>query len=188
MPLGILILLLMDDECMCSDKFDKNVKIDIVIPAYDSNHQGLAISLKLMAESSTSLTIRANGTIAKSLEKSFTRVIHIMTSLKRSWRCLENYQYTLDSNHQNFNVRDARSADFSLCIAALNNIRNHYNKNSITHYVGTGSLRVDGSFNATFLEELKELAINKMDINKKKFINTKSCNHIFDLEALLEDY
>jgi hypothetical protein len=158
---------------------------DIVIPAFDLNHQGVAVHLKLVAELKPHFKMVTNGKIAKSLEKSFIRVVHILSSLKYSWRCLEDYHYRLTSFDENFNVRDARSADLALCIAAMNVIRTHYQKNPIDNYIGTGSLRVDGSFNETFLEEVKEKAIYRTN-TYKKFISTKSCNHIFDLEALFE--
>lgn len=170
---------------MSVNSFDKKVTFDIIIPAFDLNHQGITVQLKLLAEPNSHFKMVTNGKIAKLLEKSFIRVVHIMSSLKHSWHCLENYHYILKSFDERFNVRDVRSADLSLCIATMNIIRTHYEKNSIDNYIGTGSLRVDGSFNETFLEEVKEKAAYITN-TQKKFINTKSCNHIFDLEALLE--
>lgn len=170
---------------MSLNDFDKKVTFDITIPAFDLNHQGLTVQLKLVAIPNSHFKMTTNGIIAKSLKKSFIRIIHILSSLKSSWCCLEQYHYTLKSFNDNFNVRDVRSADLTLCIAFLNIIRNHYQKNPTDNYIGTGSLRVDGSFNETFLEEVKEQAVYRTN-TKKKFINTKSCNHIFDLEALLE--
>lgn len=173
---------------MSIGSLEKEVKLDIIIPAYDLNHNGLIVSLKLVAKPSAQFRLMSNGVIANSLERSFTRIIHIMMSLKSSWNCLGSYQYALTSFNENFNVRDVRSADLALCVAALNIIRNHHRKNLIDNYIGTGSLRIDGSFNETFLEEVKKQAVNRSHTIPKKFINSKSCNHIFDLEALLECY
>lgn len=163
----------------------KKVKLDIFIPAFDLKKQGLIIPLKLSAAPSTKFGIEITGSIAKSLEKGFTRVVHIMSSLKYSWHCLENFHYSLESFDENYRVKDARSADLALCIAALNIVRNHNQMSFINTYIGTGSLRVDGSINETFLEDIKQRAILTDDNVQKKFITSKNCNHIFDLEDLL---
>lgn len=162
------------------------IKLNLLIPAFDSERQGLIIPLLLLAKPSPVFKLSAHGLIAIALAKSFTRVITIMKSLKVSWRCLEGYQYSLKS-FGHFNVRDARSADLSLCIAALNLIRSHDHKPLVNDYMGTGLLRIDGTFNETFLEKVKEQAAVSACLSHKKFIRAKYCHHIFDLEALMEN-
>lgn len=90
------------DNYIGLSSFAKKITFDIIIPAFDLNHQGLAVHLKLVAEQKSDFKITTNGIIAKSLEKSFIRVIHIMSSLKSSWQCLENYHYLLKSFDENF--------------------------------------------------------------------------------------
>lgn len=166
----------------------KKVKIDCAIPAFDMNQQGLIVDLQLCVIPSSQLKVKAVGSIAKSLERSFIRVIEIMSTLKSSWSDLENYQYTLMSFNENYKVKDARSADLSLCIAALNVVRQHQQMKSVDSYIGTGTLRIDGSFNQTLLEVVKEKAVLQSNIAQKKFITTKSCEHLFDLDVLLNDF
>lgn len=163
----------------------KKVKIDIVIPAFNNKKQGIRVDLELLATPGSQFRVKATGSIAKSLERSFIRVVEIMSSLKKSWNCLETYQYALVSFNEHYNVKDARSADLSLCIAALNIIRNHKQMNSVYNYIGTGTLRIDGSFDASAFESLKEQVINQEFSNNKLFINSETCNHVFDLEVLL---
>ncbi len=170
---------------MDRDILNEKLAIDVIIPAYNANFQGLAVRLAITAIPSSHLRIISRGIIAQSLEKSFLRVIQIAMSLKNSWSCLEKYRYVLQSFEEGYIVKDVRSADLSICIAAMNIIRARDKKKLIDNYIGTGSLRVDGSFNETFLEEVKEQAIHKTTA-RKQFITTKSCNHIFDLEALFE--
>lgn len=161
------------------------VKLDIHIPAFDVNQNGLIVKLKLLATPADKFRVEANGLIASALEKSFIRVIEIMSSIKNAWNCLEGYQYKIISFDKSFRVKDARSADLSLCIAALNVIRTHQKMNQISNLIGTGALRIDGSFNGTLLEEKKEKAALKSNCTQIKFINAERCNHIFDLETLL---
>lgn len=163
----------------------KKVKIDFAIPGFDIKQQGLIINLQLVAVPSLQFRVKASGSIAKSLERSFIRVIEIMSSLKESWNCLESYQYTLKSFNENYNVKDTRSADLSLCIVALNVVQNYKQMKSIDSYIGTGTLRIDGSFNQTSLEAVKEKAALQSDMAQKKFVNAKSCAHIFELDDLL---
>jgi uncharacterized protein with von Willebrand factor type A (vWA) domain len=166
----------------------KNVKIDFGIPAYDINQQGLIIDLRLLSTSCSQFRVKAVGSIAKSLESSFIRVIEIMSSLKASWSFLARYQYTLISFSEHYKVKDTRSADLSLCIAALNVVRNYNQQKSVDSYIGTGTLRVDGSFSQTSLEEVKEKAVLESHIPPKRFINAQHCEHIFDLDALLNRF
>ncbi|WP_131794003.1 hypothetical protein [Fluoribacter gormanii] len=166
----------------------KKVKIDFAIPGFDMEQQGLIVNLQLVAIPSSHFRVKASGSIAKSLEGSFIRVIEIMSSLNESWNCLESYQYTLKSFNENYRVKDTRSADLSLCIVALNVVRNHKQMKSINRYIGTGTLRIDGSFNQTLLEAVKEKAALESAMTEKKFVNAKRCNHIFELEDLLNSF
>ncbi|KTD33585.1 hypothetical protein Lnau_2336 [Legionella nautarum] len=161
------------------------INLDFLIPAFDINRQGLVFYLMLDAQPTSHFRVNSSGSIAKSLERNFVRVIKIMSSLKRDWSCLETYEYNLRSLKENYNVQDARSADLSLSIAALNIVRNHNQQSTIDSFIGTGSLRVDGSFNETFLEEVKELAVFQENPFQRNFITAKRCNHLFDLEDLL---
>lgn len=166
----------------------KKVKINFAIPGFNMKHQGLIVNLQLVAIPSLHFRVKVSGSIAKSLEGSFIRVIEIMSSLKKSWNCLEGYQYTLKSFNENYCVKDTRSADLSLCIAALNVVRNHKQKKSTDNYIGTGTLRIDGSFNQTLLETVKEKVVIESGTTQKKFVNAKRCNHIFELDDLLNNF
>lgn len=175
-------------KLMNNNRSYNNVKIDFGIPAYDINQQGLIIDLRLLSASCSQFRVKAVGSIAKSLESSFIRVIEIMSSLKDSWGLLASYQYTLMSYSEQYKVKDTRSADLSLCIAALNVVRNHNQLKSVDSYIGTGILRVDGSFSQTSLEEIKEKAALESHIPQKRFINAQRCEHIFDLDVLLNRF
>lgn len=166
----------------------KKVKIDCVIPAFDKNQQGLTVDLQLCAIPRSQLMFKGVGSVAKSLERNFIRVIEIMSSLKSTWSYLEEQEYTLMSFNEHYKVKDARSADLSFCIAALNVVRVHKQMKSVDDYVGTGTLRIDGSFNQTLLEAVKEKAVLQSDSAMKKFITAKSCEHIFDLDVLLNGF
>lgn len=166
----------------------KEIKIDFFIPAFDINQQGIIIDLKLHASPFPQFKIKTSGSIAQSLERSFVRVIEVMSSLQASWSFLARYQYTLISFSEHYKVKDTRSADLSLCIAALNVVRNYNQLKSVDSYIGTGTLRVDGSFSRTSLEEVKEKAVLESHISPKRFINAQRCEHIFDLDALLNRF
>ncbi len=169
----------------CNKSATEAISIAFLIPAYDFNHQGLLIDLTLNATPSSQLQVHASGSIAESLKRSFTRVLEIMSSLKSSWVCLQGYEYTLFSFNEHYKVKDARSADLPLCIVALNVVRNHNQMQSVDDYIGTGTLRMDGSFNKTFLEEIKEKASQISHSSQRRFINSTQCDHVFELDALL---
>ncbi|KTD33597.1 hypothetical protein Lnau_2348 [Legionella nautarum] len=59
---------------------------------------------------------------------------------------------------------------------------------SIDGYIDTGTLRIDGPFNQTLLEAVKEKAALESDMTQKKFVNAKCCNHIFELDDLLNGF
>lgn len=164
------------------NKNDFSIQINFFIPAFNKNQQGLVIDLQLQAIPNPQFSIITSGSIAQSLERSFSRVVEIISSLNPFWNCLTYYQYSLLSFNEQFKVKDARSADLSLCIAALNVIRNHKRLESVNKYAGTGILRIDGSFGQTSLEEIKQKATV---FNQKTFLNSKHCDHIFDLNELL---
>lgn len=167
---------------MNKNRIYSDIKIDFFIPAFDSKQQGLIVDLKLQASPNAQFRIKTSGSIAQALERSFIRVIEIMSSLNASWSCLGRYQYKLISSAEQYRVKDARSAELSLCIAALNVVRNHKQLASVNKYIGTGILRVDGSFSQTSLEDTKEKAAL---VSQQRFINTQRCGHIFELDNLL---
>ena len=162
-----------------------SIKSNLVIPAYTNNGCGLYTSLVLEAKKSIKTKVTTYGVIAHSLEKLLLRNIEILISLKSSFIALKNFQYILTSNDEGYRVRDVRSASLPICLTLLNILRELSSKNQIHSIVGTGVLRMDGSFDSCAFENIKEKALNQEFSNNKQFINSEICGHVFDLEALL---
>lgn len=161
---------------------------NVIIPGYDSKNNGLVVQLKLTAYLNQVFSIRTVGSVATALEKNFARVTNIMASLKKNWEHLGSMQYTLQSFDNKFCVRDARSSSMALCIGVLN-INNQIDGRAQNFkLVGTGILRIDGSFEKTCFENKKKLAVKNDNKFGKKFVSAINCEHVFDLDTLMRNY
>lgn len=156
----------------------------VQLPAYDINKNGIMFNLLVEANPSNSPTINSYGSIATALTKMLERVVSIMSNLKPSWKVLQELEYNLKSKEDYFCVKDARSAGLPLCIALINIFRQINGLEPVQNFVGTGILRIDGSFSESSLEQQKKQAILKTD-NGKKFLNSETCQHVFDLANLM---
>lgn len=157
---------------------------NVFIPAYDNNKNGIMFNLVMETKLNDSLTINANGSVATSLKKNLSRAITIMSNLDSSWEILRKFKYNLSSMENQFRVMDARSAGLPLCIALLNVVRAFNGKKQVQHITGTGILRIDGTFEKSFLEEEKKQA-SSSQIMESRFINSQVCKHVFDLANLM---
>ncbi|CAM4499349.1 MAG: hypothetical protein LEGION0403_FIIPPAGN_02535 [Legionella sp.] len=156
---------------------------NVLIPAYDNNKNGLVFTLEMETTLNDSLTINTDGNVANSLKKNLNRAITIMSNLYSSWEILKKFKYNLRSMENQFRVMDARSAGVPLCIALLNVVRAFNRMEQIQHITGTGILRIDGTFEKSFLEEEKKKASSQ--IMESRFINSQICKHVFDLADLM---
>lgn len=160
----------------------------INIPAYDASNNGLMIDLKLSVVTDSLFEIKSSGTVANALERNFRRTIGIMTSIKRSWTCLASNSYQLESTCDQFVVKDSKSSSMALSIALVNIYRAMNGKHQIEGLSGTGILRADGSLEGAHLEEQKYLAAKHSMPSLKKFITPRECNHLYDLETLINNH
>ena len=159
-------------------------KTTVELPAFDINKNGMVFNLSLEAKPSNSLSINSHGSIAIALKKMLERVISIMSNLNPAWKVLHDLEYNLTSKDDYFRVKDARSAGLPLCIALINIFRQLNGLDQIENFIGTGILRIDGSFNESSLEIQKKQAVLQTD-NGKKFVNSGACQHVFDLANLM---
>jgi hypothetical protein len=166
----------------------KIINTAITIPAYDNNGNGLIVELDVDAEFSETLIINAIGSVAIALQKNFQRIIEIMASINKSWEILKYFNYRLKSCSDTFKVNDARSSSLALSICLLNIYREIINGHQIKNVTGTGVLRIDGSFEETYLEQQKYFAVKNKDGIEKKFITSSKCTHLFELEDLLNKF
>jgi len=155
------------------------------IPAYNASHAGLIIELELKAMSDNAFLINSTGEVAIALQRSVRRIIEIMSSMKKSWRCLEYARYWLTCHSHPFIVRDAKSAGMALSIALLNICRSMQGKPQVQGLSGTGVLRVDGSFDCSHREEEKYRAARKNLKYLNKFITPHESASLLDLENLM---
>ncbi len=162
------------------------ISFDINIPAYDRENNGLAVRLTVKVRSGCFNQTVAKGRVAEALKKNYKRCIEIMTSLKKSWGCLEKVSYILECERNEVIVRDAKSSSMAICIVLINISRTLNLKSSIMSLSGTGILRADGSFNHSSLEEKKYIAAKKSIPNLKKFITPTDCKNLFELEDLID--
>lgn len=156
---------------------------NVLIPAYDNNKNGIVINLIMETTLNDSLIIDAYGNVANSLKKNLSRAITTMSNLDSSWGILRKFKYNLSSTETQFRVMDARSAGLPLCIALLNIVRAFNGMKQIQHITGSGILRIDGTFEKSFLEEKKKQATSQ--IMESKFINSQVCKHVLDLANLM---
>jgi len=160
----------------------------IKIPAYDSFGEGLVISLKVTALTKNGFSLTSIGNIAIALENNFRHTIEVISSIKKSWEILYYYNYVIECENKNFVVKDAKSSSMAISIALLNLHRSMNDKQKIENISGTGVLRIDGSFDSSCNEESKNQAMKKVNDNLDIFITTKECNHLYDLEKLMNQY
>ena len=146
---------------------------------------GMYIKIDMEVTSSDSLKVTSYGTIARSLEKLFLRNLEILMSLKPAFAILRHWQYKLISKDTGLRVVDVRSASLPICLTLMNVLRSLSGKQQIESIIGTGVLRVDGSFDESAFEDIKEEAVIQHNPALKKFITSKRCKHVFDLEVLL---
>ena len=106
-----------------------------------------------------------------------------MSDLDSSWKILRKFKYNLSLMENQFRVMDARSAGLPLCIALLNVVRAFNGMAQVRHITGTGILRIDGTFEKSFLEEEKRKASSELMENR--FITSQVCKHVFDLATLM---
>lgn len=157
----------------------RSLTINIVLPAYDQEKNGVLFNLIMEVHPSDSLIIDTNGNVARSLKKSFSRAIAVMSNLNSNWKILKKFKFNLTSTENQYRVMDARSAGVPICIALLNLVRALNGKKPVQHFTGTGILRIDGTFEKSHLEEKKKQAISQFKENH--FINSEAYNNVFDL-------
>jgi len=160
----------------------------INIPAYDAFKNGMVVEFKLTIYPNNAFIINSIGNIAMALQNNFKRNIEIMSSLKKSWECLEHASYLIECSNDQFIVKDSKSSSMALSIALINGFRAINSMPQILGFSGTGILRVDGSFESGHLEDKKYLAAKKEVKALNKFITPRECKHLFDLEKLIYDY
>lgn len=162
------------------------ITTDITIPAYDTKNIGLTVELEIIAKPFNTLMIHGDGIVAISLQHNFQRIIEIMCSIHEAYAILKCQYYRI-SCHRNFKVNDARSSSLALSIALLNIYREINGHQQINNITGTGLLRIDGSFEQTYLEQQKQIAVINNSKNKN-FITSNQCTHLFELENILNQY
>ncbi len=158
------------------------------IPAYDASNNGLIIELKLTTiPTNGEFLINTTGKIAAALHNNFKRIIEIMSSMKKSWECLESISYLLECSNNQFVVKDSKSSSMALSIALIDIYRAINGQPQVSGLSGTGVLRIDGSFDGSNLEEKKYFAAKKNLKTLNKFITHNECKNLFELENLIDE-
>jgi len=165
----------------------KIIETHIIIPAYEKTGNGLVVEVKIKAVYSEKLVCHSIGRVAIGLEMNFKRIIEIMSSLKKTWQILKHFHYQLECNNEHYKVSDARSSSLALSIALLNIYKEINDSHQVKNITGTGLMRIDGSFEETYLEQQKYYAVKNSDV-VKKFVTSNKCNHIFELENILNQF
>lgn len=155
------------------------------IPAYDAFNNGLVIEFQLTAISRGDFLINATGTVAAALQRNLKRIIEIMSSIKKSWGCLESMGYLLECTSNQFVVKDSKSSSMALSIALINLYRAIHGQPQVQGLSGTGILRIDGSFDSSHLVEEKYFATKQNLKNLSKFITPTESKNLFELENLI---
>jgi hypothetical protein len=161
------------------------ITTSINIPAYDATGDGLIVTLRLTAIMDNSNIILTIGNIAENLKHNFQRIVEIMSSINKFWKCLENYTYILECENSNFVVKDTKSSSMAISIALLNIYREILAKPQIQGLSGTGILRMDGTFENSRYETKKYQASVRDGDDLKHFITANECNHLFELGQLM---
>lgn len=162
-----------------------NYTSTVNIPAYDASSNGLIITFKLTTISNSEFLINTTGKVAAALQRNFKRIIEIMSSMKKSWECLESIGYLLECSSNQFVVRDSKSSSMALSIALINICRAINGQPQVLGLSGTGILRIDGSFDSSHLEEKKYFAAKQNLKTLNKFITPNESKHLFELESLI---
>lgn len=165
-----------------------NYVMTVNIPAYDALKNGIIVEFKVTIQPNSTLTINSIGNVAMALKDNFIRNIEIMSSIKKSWECLESAAYLIECSNNRFIVKDSKSSSMALSIALINGVRAINHMPQIIGFTGTGILRIDGSFEDSHLEDKKYLAAKKEVKELNKFITHHECKHLFDLEKLIYEY
>lgn len=160
----------------------------INIPAYDAAGQGLIVEFNLAFIPKSEFLINTTGKLAVALHNNLKRVIEIMSSIKKSWECLETIQYQLECSNDKFITKDSKSSSLALSIALMNVYRVINGKSGVSGFTGTGILRVDGSFESSNLETEKYMSAKRSIKDLNKFITPNECTHLYDLERLMDQY
>jgi hypothetical protein len=160
----------------------------IKIPAYDTSGKGLVVSFKITASKSNEFSLISIGNIATALKNNFRHTVEIISSLKKSWEPFYYYKYLIECNDKSFVVKDAKSSSMAMSIALFNLNRSMNKKKKINHITGTGILRIDGSFDSSSNEINKNHAAKQLGSNVNVFLTAKECNHLYDLDKLMNQY
>lgn len=155
------------------------------IPAYDAYHNGLVIEFKLTTILHDDFLIKTTGKVAAALQRNLKRIIEIMSSIKKSWECLESVGYLLECASNQFVVKDSKSSSMALSIALINLHRAMHGQPQVLGLSGTGILRIDGSFDSSHLEEKKYFAAKQNLRNLNQFITPNESKNLFELEHLI---
>lgn len=160
----------------------------VSIPAYDASNNGLIVDFKLTAFSHGDFLINSTGKVATALQRNLQRIIEIMSSLKKSWECLESIAYSFECTSNQFIVKDSKSSSMALSIALINLHRAIQGQPQITGLSGTGILRIDGSFDSAHLEEKKFFAAKQKLKNLNQFITPNESKNLLELEHLMNQF
>lgn len=161
-----------------------NVYVDCLIPGFDANKNGLVVKLRINAFKAKKFRVQSNGEVATALKNNFIRAVYILSSINESWSELRSYHYIIKSVDR-YKVMDARSAGLPLCVTLLNIIRDINGLEQVSDYIGTGILRIDGSFEESSLEEKKKQAVQQSVDYENTFVDSGLCRHVFDLVTLM---
>jgi hypothetical protein len=158
-----------------------NYTTPLYIPAYSAKNHALLVTLSLSATPHPAYIVQTHDDVAKTLKRALTRAIHIMSNLNPGWSSLLLQHYQLSAHETNFLVKDTRSAGLPIVISLLNLYRLQQQKAPVTSLIGTGVLRIDGSFDTTYKEDIKKTAINNQTL-----ITANTCKHVFELNYFME--
>lgn len=155
---------------------------EVVIPAYTNSGEGINVHFDLYAYQNRafSLILNTQGAAASALRKNFLRTLSILTALKQSWTMLLGFHFELITCNDRYLVKDARSAGLPLVIALLNILHLSQGLQPPTNLIGTGILRMDGSFTASSSEAEKRAVTETVEPGKI-FLDSNNCAHVFDL-------
>jgi len=162
------------------------ISTTLLIPAYDKNSNGVVVKILIDAYRKPQLKIEPKCSVSIAISKMFLRTIEIMSSLNKDWESLCYFEYSLKSESSNFLVKDARSSGLPISIVLLNILRKYNGLNEKKSLIGTGILRVDGTFDESSLEHIKQRAVLN-SVSNRCFIDSKRCNHLFDLNGFINN-
>lgn len=159
---------------------------EMAIPAYSARGDAFLFTLSLKAIPKTPYAIKAKGNIAIALKATLQRMIEIIASLKPEWEALTGFEYFFESEDSPVLIKDARSASLSLVIGLLNLYRALQGKPQAPGLVATGIIRLDGSIQSTHKEDKKHTAFKFNQEKNQQFITSSICQHVFELDYLMD--